>query len=217
MDAAPDFFFTESPIDLGSRSSTDAIKAAIGELSAPPVLIVIDTQARATPGREENSNTEMGVVMNNCKELADEFGTFVLLVHHSGKSGPGARGASAQLAAVDASIQVDGDGRSFRVEKVKEAAGGQVRHFEVVEAAGSVYVRQADGIASAAQASLDRERDILDFVDSNPGTSKSKVADAIGGRRSVVLDEIDALIERGRLENRGTDARPKLHVLAEAS
>lgn len=70
-------------------------------------VIVIDTLAQTTPGVNENSGEDMGVVIANCKHIAKTTGALVLLIHHLGKdANRGMRGWSGLQAAVDFAIEV---------------------------------------------------------------------------------------------------------------
>lgn len=74
-----------------------------------PGLIVLDTQARITVGMEENSNTSMGVLIEAVRALKVATGACVLVVHHTGRNGRDARGASALDGAQDTEIRIDRD------------------------------------------------------------------------------------------------------------
>lgn len=75
-----------------------------------PVLIVIDTQARVTLGVEENSNTEMGKVVDRMDQLRSSTGACVTLVHHTGHVGEHGRGASAVKGALQSELLVSRKG-----------------------------------------------------------------------------------------------------------
>lgn len=60
-----------------------------------PVLVVVDTQARVTVGVEENSNTEMGRVVDRFDQMQRTTGACIAVVHHTGHVGEHGRGASA--------------------------------------------------------------------------------------------------------------------------
>ncbi|MFF0094191.1 AAA family ATPase [Streptomyces canus] len=66
-----------------------------------PVLIVVDTQSRVTVGVEENSNTEMGKVVDRMEALRAATGACVLLAHHTPKGGDGGRGAGVITGAIN--------------------------------------------------------------------------------------------------------------------
>jgi hypothetical protein len=70
-------------------------------------FIIIDTLARAMAGSDENSNTEMSLVVGTIDLMMAETKSTALIVHHTGKDPTkGLRGASALLGAVDSSILV---------------------------------------------------------------------------------------------------------------
>ncbi len=71
-----------------------------------PVLIVLDTQARITVGLEENSNGDMGQLTEAVRRLKEATGACVLVVHHLGRGGDNARGASAIDGAQDTELKV---------------------------------------------------------------------------------------------------------------
>lgn len=72
-----------------------------------PALIVLDTQARMTVGLEENSNSQMGLYVEGVRMLKEATGACVLTVHHTGRNGGDARGASAIDGAQDHEIRID--------------------------------------------------------------------------------------------------------------
>ncbi|MFI0964651.1 AAA family ATPase [Streptomyces sp. NPDC021080] len=75
-----------------------------------PALIVIDTQARVTLGVEENSNTEMGKVVDRMDQLRSSTGACVTLVHHTGHVGEHGRGASAVKGALQSELVISRKG-----------------------------------------------------------------------------------------------------------
>jgi hypothetical protein len=71
-----------------------------------PVMVVIDTQARVTVGLNENDNGEMNVFVMAVTLMRQAAGSCVLVVHHTGRNGGDARGASAIDAAQDTELKV---------------------------------------------------------------------------------------------------------------
>ena len=70
-------------------------------------LIVVDTLAQASPGIDENSSQDMGLVIAALQRLQSLIGGLVLGVHHMGKDTTrGARGHSSLYAACDAVLAV---------------------------------------------------------------------------------------------------------------
>lgn len=105
--------FYERAVQLGDRKDVSAlIRTAVrGDFQ----FIILDTQARCTVGLEENSASEMGLVVAALDVLKEVTGACVALVHHSGAQGGRARGSTAILGALDAEFEVEADKRNMSV------------------------------------------------------------------------------------------------------
>ena len=55
-------------------------------ITVPLRLIVIDTLRRSMPGKSENEQKDVSIVLDNCEASARAFGCLVILVHHSPRS-----------------------------------------------------------------------------------------------------------------------------------
>lgn len=97
--------FLPYPVQVKSH---DGQWEALVELSREirPGLIVIDTQARVSVGLEENSATDMGVLIAAVGMLKRATGACVLVIHHTGRNGGDARGSSALDGAQDTELKV---------------------------------------------------------------------------------------------------------------
>ncbi|MCX4780115.1 AAA family ATPase [Streptomyces sp. NBC_01264] len=86
-----------------------------------PAFVVVDTQARVTVGVEENSNTEMGKVVDRLERLRSRTGACVLVIHHTGHIGEHGRGATAVKGALQTELHVSkkGDKTSNTVVTIK--------------------------------------------------------------------------------------------------
>lgn len=144
-----------------------------------PALIVIDTQARVSVGVEENSNTELGIVVERLDDLRRASGACVLPIHHTGHVGEHGRGASAAKGALQSEMHVSkkGDNASniivtMKVGKQKDDEEGPDLQFglKVITLDGEV---KADGrpVTSVVLQSLDNRPRVLE-----PGTSEWLVA-----------------------------------------
>jgi hypothetical protein len=96
--------FLPRPVQAG-QGEWAVLVAACARLR--PALVVIDTQARVTLGLEENSNTDMGRYVACVDAIRVATGACVLTVHHLGRNGKNARGASALDGAQDAELRVE--------------------------------------------------------------------------------------------------------------
>lgn len=93
--------------------------------SGPPVLIVIDTMARALPGEcDENSAKDTMAFVDMCDRLQAQYSCVVLIVHHTGHAegaNKRARGSSALKGAMDLEILLDADRGVIEWMKTKDS------------------------------------------------------------------------------------------------
>lgn len=96
--------FLPMPIQAAREDHWAALVELARELR--PVLIVLDTQARITVGLNENDNSDMGRFVEALGQLRRAAAACVLVVHHLGRSGQDARGASAIDGAQDSELRL---------------------------------------------------------------------------------------------------------------
>lgn len=89
-----------------------------------PVLVIIDTQARVTIGLNENDNGEMSYYAEQADRIKRVCGACVLTVHHIGRGGNDARGASSLDGAQDAELKIERTGLMLKMimDKQKDQA-----------------------------------------------------------------------------------------------
>lgn len=145
-----------------------------------PKLIILDTQARVTVGMDENDNTEMGQFIHRAEELRAATGACVLIVHHIGRNGEDARGASALDGAQSTEIKIsrsaDGPLRAvIEQDKQKDMAEAEpvnVKLAKVELGRDPVTGRELSSLVLAPvdpfdTAGLRRVRDWIDNLASN--------------------------------------------------
>ena len=101
-------------------------------------VVAIDTLAQGAAGLEENSATDMGLVVSAAKRISEATGGLVLLVHHFGKDqAKGMRGSSSLYAAMDGVIEMHRDGetdkRHWRIGKSKDGRDGGKYGFRLAD------------------------------------------------------------------------------------
>lgn len=101
---SPDVRFLPMPVQIGRADHWAALVEACRRIS--PALVILDTQARITVGLDENDNTAMGEVVEAIEQLRKATAACVLVVHHTGRSGGHARGASAIDGAQDVELKL---------------------------------------------------------------------------------------------------------------
>lgn len=96
--------FVPFPVQAAREDHWAALVAVCERLS--PALVILDTQARITVGLDENDNSQMGRFVEAVERLRRACGACVLVVHHIGRNGQDARGASAIDGAQDAELRL---------------------------------------------------------------------------------------------------------------
>lgn len=116
-------------------------------------LVVVDTQARASVGFEENSSSDQGLLIRHCDALREQTGGVLLLVHHTGHANGDAaergRGSSAWRAAVDTELLITKTGELtgvVRCDRQKDAESGHAVMLTMVKAANSLAVQIGDDV-----------------------------------------------------------------------
>lgn len=117
----------------------DDLYALLQELQAmpiPPVMIIIDTLARAIVGLDENQSKDMGPIVEAMAMFTRKLGCVVMDIHHTPKSNPGeGRGSGALKAAMDFEIKLEGnshDGVKVSCAKSKDAEAFDDMAFKLV-------------------------------------------------------------------------------------
>ncbi|HKJ77738.1 MAG TPA: AAA family ATPase [Gammaproteobacteria bacterium] len=102
---------TAGPVGLGDPNQAAeleaAVDAAVPDLGASPVLVMIDTVARNFGPGDENSTQDMNRFIAAADAIAHRYGATVLLVHHTGHGDKTRhRGAMALKGALDAEYRL---------------------------------------------------------------------------------------------------------------
>jgi RecA-family ATPase len=107
------FHVIPMPVDLRNEGFQRELLDIVE--SVKPVLVVVDTLSRCTPGAEENSARDMGEAVSFCTELQTKVGATVAFIHHPTKNDPrgGGRGSGAILGAVDTEIRAAANGEQW--------------------------------------------------------------------------------------------------------
>lgn len=95
------------PLNLRDENVQKDLTALVSEMK--PILIIVDTLSRCTPGAEENSAKDMGEVVNFCTVLQRPERTTVAFIHHPPKAATtngGGRGSGVVFGAIDTQIEL---------------------------------------------------------------------------------------------------------------
>lgn len=132
------FYTSNSSADLSNETMVQYLHELIKrEHRVSPRLIIIDTLARNIGEFDENSNKEMGTLINLLdRHLRVPFKANVMLIHHTGKdTSRGARGASALRAALDQEFLLKKKGQmiEFSCTKMKDSFEPESKLFSLKE------------------------------------------------------------------------------------
>lgn len=213
------------PVNLFTGEATDfaeAVRAQLGD--ARPSLFVFDTLARSMVGGEENSNSDMMVVVDAAQRLQHDFDAAVLLVHHTGKDGLSERGGSALRAAADIVVKLEKTGPltvNLLFENTKDLAEPTPVGLTLVEREQSLVVTLGEVHASAASARQETPEERctrLVTLCAEPKT-KDQLAQLTARPPRTLERELRALVRDGRLKvssGEGTRGSPFAYVTAVA-
>ncbi|NGO48302.1 AAA family ATPase [Streptomyces ureilyticus] len=210
-----DVTFLPMAVQLLRSEDLSALIELIKELG--PILVVIDTQARVTVGADENSNGQMGEVVNAADKIRRACGACILLVHHSGKNGLDLRGASAIEGAATSVIKVvkEGDRVYVYSEKQKDVEDFPKISLCLRDVGASAVLHSSNAFDPAhvnMTEAADSERAVLDAMRDTFGTTSATTAQLIevtGLPKSTVYWAVNSLHARGAVRNIGTKARQK--------
>jgi RecA-family ATPase len=185
-----------------------------------PGLLLLDPLIRLHRA-DENSATEMAVVLDGLRDLARATQTAILLVHHArkapsgGSPGAGLRGSSDLAAFGDSNLylrRLADTTLELRIEH-RAAAAPQPRRLRLcVEAASSIAYFQPHETTDPAQDPAATR--LLSLLEHSPTPmSASALRNKLGVRNQTVVAALRALLEQGRIERRGRDGWTTNHDL----
>jgi hypothetical protein len=135
------FFLVAAMPNLGAgprdrEELQQKIADKLAGLSIPLRMIVIDTMRRAMPGKSENKQEDVSIIVDNCEALASAFNCLVMLIHHSPRSDDDrGSGSNALDAAADVMIGCKRDSvtktATVTVRHLKDGEEGDTWQFEL--------------------------------------------------------------------------------------
>lgn len=131
--------FLPRPVQASNAGAWSVLVEACRRIG--PVLVIIDTQARVTVGMDENDNTEMGGYIERADQIKRATGACVLTVHHIGRNGQDARGASAIDGAQDTEMRIEraADRRvTLHMDKAKDSDDTVTIDMELLKVEGGI-------------------------------------------------------------------------------
>lgn len=214
-----------SPPQLGSVVDLPALEQYVREHR--PRVVILDTFARMTLGKDENSVRDMGEVMESIDSIrrATEGG-LVIGVHHSGKDASrGMRGSTAILGAVDLAVEISGGGQRVRARVTKSNGGAMPsdEHYELEgvlldalpgeeDRRGCAVLKPSTIDGSQDALHLEIERELIELLTDHysEGASRRKLLEGLGSefgrelRDSTLGKRLTDLLRAGIVERIGS-------------
>ena len=140
--------FLPVPVQLADGTDAGALAMLLAELK--PALVVVDTQARATSGLDENSSKDMGLLVAWLDHLRQACGACMLLVHHTPRNAENLRGSTALEGAADTILAVTKDGPLVTIRNDAAHGGKQKNAAEATALALTLVPAGPDMALSSA-------------------------------------------------------------------
>lgn len=208
-------FFIDEAVDLRDPGQLDWLSAQSNELE--PVLVVVDTLARSTPGADENGAQDMGAVIGDLSALAKR-GPCVLVVHHSGKSADaGMRGSSALRAGADIEWKCDRDRKKNTVKlentKQKDEAEAATIVLSAVRSADSLAFRRASfaELQEQALAAIPHNDRVYSAIRDKPDVQQAELVRLTGMTEAQVRGATGRLVKAGLIEKHRSGPNSPVH------
>lgn len=194
-------------------------------IDPPPVLVILDTKARTSSGSEV-SGQDTNLYVHAVDRIRDWFGCSVLVVDHTPLSDvTRTRGHSGLMAAADIFIRIEKPEKGSGLAKVICENARACEPFEdvyielisesVSEDLTSLRVVAGDRAEwkSEKAKAIDKNVELITSVlKEQPGLNSKQLQKASGLKRTF-YNVIKYMVEHDLAENKGTESRPKWHLL----
>jgi len=187
----------------------DRLEATLA--AAKPRLLLLDPLIRLHRA-DENSASEMSIILDGLRNLARSSRTAILLVHHArkaaaGNAGVGLRGSSDLHAFGDSNLYLRRLAHDGSLElKVEHRAAAPPAPLRL-----KLVVDDANATARFAAAERDQQEDptlghVLDLLARSAAPlSSAALREKLGVRNQLVADALRALADAGRIRRAGRD------------
>jgi len=211
-------------LDLTCGAHVARIRRKLDQLAPSPKLLIVDPLSRVHRA-EENSRSEMEPVLDELYGLSDDYGMFVLVVHHSSKvnekgSAHPLRGSSALAAWSDALLwippaKLESEVRVLHAELRDGEAPAPIT-FRVVVDKGrqEARVEIVSGTAAHEDPSADRAQAVLTYLQQHGPCSVRAVREHLRCNNTVASGILRDLIDDGLVADETKGARQVYRAVA---
>lgn len=170
-----------------------------------PDLVIVDSLAAFVEvlTLDSGAASSWTPIMLGLTRIAQDHNTAILLLHHGTKSDGSYRDSTAIGAGVDVILEMRPDTADPWVRQIRARGRFTVSNFAVRLVEHLQRFELAGG-----ELSLDAR--IILAMEGDPGLSKRATCTRVEGKTADILTEIDRLISRGAIEDRGSDTHSAL-------
>jgi hypothetical protein len=220
---------------LSNQAKADLAETLV---AARPSLVILDgfNAAMTLMGLDINSNNDATQFAQQLLKPIAATGTCVVYVDHvpksreaRGKGGIGAQAKRAMTTGCALSVTVTepfGQGQAGRLHlTVDKDRPGRVRaHSYAAKHAGDVIltpdgkrmkitIQPSDRGADTGEEEVRAQRQILEFVRTNPGVSQNKIEQNVTGKGVTLRGRLDYLVHLGKLQITTSGAAKRYHFI----
>jgi len=210
-------------LPAGIRIIPDA--APLGQIAVDmgAKLVVIDTQARAASGLDENSSKDMSLLVDAADSIRAVTGACVMLVHHEPRNADNPRGSTAIEGAASTLIRAEKDGDQVTLSntKQKDAPEQPQCYFRLVPAGQSAVIVESHRVSpdfGQMGTFNDSETTLLtamrDCLETGEGASVTRLMEVSGLTKATFYRAKKHLVEAGKICNIGTVNSPRYCLVA---
>jgi len=174
LDNVDGVYIVPEPLSLLNPANAPALLTALaqilpGDANERPLLLIVDTVRKCTPGGEENDSGMVSDALVFLDRLRRDYSMLtVLMLHHPGTAGDRPRGSSAWEADTDTVLKAERESSELRLtlkcEKQRDSEPFEPLLFEVREHAASL-VLEGGGQVRDRRTLTSGERRILQALD----------------------------------------------------
>ena len=174
-------------------------------------IVLMDALMEVIPGADENSVKEMNPPLMAIRNLIEETGTAVVIIHHAGKAKEAKnsqfRGSSAIKGASDLMIQVtkDGDDVNLKSSKVRDVEDFEINAKFLFSDFDFKMEFIAEGENKITNQFSTTDREIIKFLYPDVNAKLSEIHEHIKGNQKTLSNKLSGLKKRGLINNKNSE------------
>jgi hypothetical protein len=212
---SPFYFRTMKRMDIRDKIQLEDLKFFIKEKNIK--LVLIDALMEIIPGADENATKEMNPPLMNLRELIEQTGVSIVIIHHAGKlESSSFRGSSAIKGAVDLMIKITKEKEDNNKIKMETTKVRDVENFklnaEMNFSEESFYLSENTNPEKLQKKEMTKiKKELLSYIFKNSDCPTHEIIpNILGYAQRTVTKNLDYLFDDGYLDKSPVGNNPKL-------